>query len=203
MPFYPGTPPPEISPLCTIEEIGFAETNLKIYSHTGTHIDAPAHMFAGGKTLDQYDISYFCGSGLIIDCRSVEQITRDMVENKVNLSGSTPDYVILFTGWSEKWFSPLYYQDFPVMSDDCAEYIASLGGRGVGVDAISVDKVEAEVLHIHDILFKKEMIIIENLTNLDELYEKSHNTQGRFEFNAIPLKIKDIDGSPARAWAKI
>lgn len=37
-----------------MEKDGFRETLLEMYSHTGTHMDAPAHMLPKGRTLDDF-----------------------------------------------------------------------------------------------------------------------------------------------------
>jgi kynurenine formamidase len=52
MPVYPGTEPPEFLVPCTIAVDGFTEKKLTLYSHTGTHMDAPAHILEGAPTLD-------------------------------------------------------------------------------------------------------------------------------------------------------
>jgi len=52
MPVYPGTEPPRLEVGCSITEHGFAEKRLSFFSHTGTHIDAPSHLLAKGKSLD-------------------------------------------------------------------------------------------------------------------------------------------------------
>lgn len=51
MPVYPGTEPPVLSPANSYERDGFKETRLCMFSHTGTHIDPPAHLFAGKKNV--------------------------------------------------------------------------------------------------------------------------------------------------------
>lgn len=53
MPVYPGTDTPKFFPANSYKKDGFKETLLQMYTHTGTHMDPPAHLFAGGKTLDQ------------------------------------------------------------------------------------------------------------------------------------------------------
>jgi arylformamidase len=53
MPVYPGTESPEIVEACTITGHGFAEKRLRLFSHTGTHLDAPAHILSGAVTLDR------------------------------------------------------------------------------------------------------------------------------------------------------
>ena len=64
MPVYPGTEKPVLTTACTIETAGYRETLLHMYSHTGTHMDAPAHMIARGRTLDSYGVEKFVGPGL-------------------------------------------------------------------------------------------------------------------------------------------
>ena len=59
MPVFPGTPEVKISQFSTIEKDDFAEKEIQLATHIGTHMDAPAHMISGGKTLDQFLISYF------------------------------------------------------------------------------------------------------------------------------------------------
>ena len=54
MPVYPGTEPPRLTTACTVSQCGYRETLLHMYSHTGTHMDAPAHMMDGAPTLDSF-----------------------------------------------------------------------------------------------------------------------------------------------------
>ena len=54
MPVYPGTEPPRLESANTYEANGFKETLLTMSSHTGTHMDPPAHLFPGRTTLDQF-----------------------------------------------------------------------------------------------------------------------------------------------------
>lgn len=69
--------------------------------------------------------------------------------------------------------------------------------KALGFDSISVDKITDEALPNHKVLLKKEILIIENMTNLDKLVSK------KFELNCIPLKIENSDGSPIRAFARV
>ena len=59
MPVYPGTEQPLIVTGCSIEETGFLEKKITMYSHTGTHVDAPAHLLKEGKTLDMLPLNHF------------------------------------------------------------------------------------------------------------------------------------------------
>lgn len=69
MPVYPGTEGPIIKEICTMEAHGFREKLLTIYSHTGTHMDAPAHMLDKGKFLDEFHIDQFIGRALVLEIK--------------------------------------------------------------------------------------------------------------------------------------
>ena len=80
MPVYPGPEPPILEPANTYDRDGFRETKLSMYSHTGTHMDPPAHLFRDRTTLDAFPPEQFIGKALVIDCTSLkegEPITMD------------------------------------------------------------------------------------------------------------------------------
>lgn len=74
MPVYPGTEPPKLSPTSSYESDGFKETLLQMYTHTGTHMDPPAHIFSGRTTLDEFPVEQFTGKALVIDCRELKEL---------------------------------------------------------------------------------------------------------------------------------
>ena len=82
MPVYPGTEPPRLTAACTMEKDGFRETLLEMYSHTGTHMDAPAHMLPSGRTLDDFPAETFAGRGFVVDCRGAAEITLPMLRRQ-------------------------------------------------------------------------------------------------------------------------
>ena len=71
MPVYPGTDTPKFIPANSYEKDGFKETQLQMYTHTGTHMDPPAHLYAGRTTLDHFPADQFIGKALVIDCRKL------------------------------------------------------------------------------------------------------------------------------------
>lgn len=199
MPVYPGTEPPVFHTPCTIAEHGFTEMEIKLYTHTGTHLDSPAHLFQGGLTLDRLPASQFIGQGFILDCSGLprgEEIGLQQlvpVEDKLQAC----DFLLLYTGWSKKWGDNAYFQGYPVLSNEAAGYVTSFKCKGIGVDAISVDHVDSHELPVHHQILGSNMIIVENLTNLAGLVNQS------FTFCCFPLKIKAADGSPVRAVAVV
>lgn len=65
MPVYPGDPEASVELVHTLERDGWNMRRLEINSHDGTHVNAPAHMVAGGRTLDDYAPDDFCGPARI------------------------------------------------------------------------------------------------------------------------------------------
>ncbi|MBS4024637.1 MAG: cyclase family protein [Clostridia bacterium] len=197
MPVYPGTEQPQFITGCTIEEHGFKELEITMYSHTGTHIDSPAHLFHHGITLDFLPVEHFIGGGLVVDCSHLangEQISMKLLlPLKEELA--RVDFVLLYTGWGEKWGQQDYFIGFPGLTPEAAQFLTGFPLKGVGIDAISVELVTTGNLAVHQILLERNIIIIENLTNLDKLINRT------FAFSCLPLKIAGADGSPVRAVA--
>ncbi len=196
MPVYPGTEQPLFFNALNIEEDGFQEKKITFFSHTGTHLDAPAHIIKGGLTLDQLPVSYFYGPAFCLPVKndgtgiiSLEDIKR--YETEIDKS----DYLLIQTGWSKLWGRKSYFTGYPVLSERAAVWLTQKKLKGIGIDAISVDKAETEDFSLHHILLGNEMVLIENLNNLDMVSNK------QFYFSSFPLKIVESDGSPVRAVA--
>ena len=196
MPVYPGTTPPEYTDAFTVANDGFAEKMLHMLSHTGTHMDAPAHIIPTAKTLDQFPVSHYTGTARIVDVAQYagKEIPDTALTDEM-LQGT--DYLLLRSGWSAHWGNDAYMDGFPVMSEAFAAKVAASGIRGVGLDMISVDPVGSTVLPIHHILLGSGKVIIENLANLDQLPPKP------FRFTVLPLALVDADGSSVRAVAEV
>lgn len=185
---------PEIYNIATIEKDGFNEKSLNIYTHTGTHIDAPSHMINKGKTIDEFNINEFIGIAIIIDISSIKEVTLKEImkyEDKI----INCDFLILKTGYDKYWGTKEYFNNYPSLTEEAAKWICDFNLKGIGIDAISIDKFDSIDFEIHNIILSRGKLIIENLTNLDIINREE------FTLVATPLKIEDGDGSPVRAIA--
>jgi len=195
MPVYPGTTPPQITEVCRITRDGYREKKFDFYSHTGTHIDAPAHLFEYGQTLDTMPVDQFFGRATVLDVSHHPGRYIELSELSLPKDTTEVDFVIFYTGWYHKWGTTPFFTDFPVPSIKTAQYLAKLGIKGVGTDAISIDSAGATDYLIHKILLQNNILILENLTNLAGLVEQI------FTLCCWPLKIAEADGAPIRAVA--
>ena len=73
----------------------------------------------------------------------------------------------------------------------------SAGARLVGVDTVNIDDSRDPARPVHTLLLKNEVLIVENLTGLEQLYGKA------FRFFAVPWKAKKAASLPVRAFAEI
>lgn len=196
MTVYPGTPAPIIKDYSTIGKEGFAELLLTMVTHTGTHIDAPCHIIKGAKKLSDFPLVKFAGLAIVIDCEGNNEISLEILKSRENDINKV-EFVLFRSGWSRKWEEDDYFGKFPVLTNEAAQWLSGFDLKAVGFDYVSVDAMDASELPNHRILLSKEILIIENLTDLDKLPET------KFDFYAIPLKIENADGSPVRAFAEI
>jgi kynurenine formamidase len=200
MPVYPGTAGPRFAPANSYEADGFKETLMTMYTHTGTHMDPPAHLYPKGKTLDQLPITQFVGSALVIDCSELtegQRITMDHIDRQREKADEA-EFLLFYTGWDRYWGAEKYFGDYPCIDGDVADYLVNSHKKGIGLDTIGLDPIADASLTLHKKLLKaNDIFIIENLTNLHLLENEL------FTFCALPLKLRNADGSPVRAIAML
>jgi len=197
---YPGDPAVEVRPHATHDPDGFHVDAVRCGSHTGTHVDAPAHTEPDGRTLETYPIDRFVFDAVVADCRDLgarDPIPASRVPDGGAGADPDPDLVAFRTGWDTHWGTEASL-DHPYLSPAAADACADRG-LAVAVDALSPDPTptddagddEPTDFRIHHTLLGDDLLIIENLTNLGEVPE-------RFELRAYPMALGG-DGAPVRA----
>ncbi|NRB52485.1 MAG: cyclase family protein [Saprospiraceae bacterium] len=183
----------------TVETDGWNATTLHLYSHSGTHMDAPLHFGVSAQTIDEYPLSSLMGKAWVAridgDCTSRWIELKDLGEmvDKVERG----DSLLLQTGWSHRVQEASYRDALPRISDELATWCVERGVKILGVEPPSVANVNdlEELTRIHRILLLGGIVIVEGLCNLELLQGES------VFFMALPLKIKGGDGAPVRAIA--
>jgi len=194
MPVYPGTEPPVFSTGTSISAEGFVEKKITLFSHTGTHVDAPAHLIEGAMTLDELPLDQFIGKALVLGLEGCKGPVIGMKDlERFTDAVDAAEFVLIRTGWSRYWGTERYFQRFPVLSLEAARWLADFDLKGVGFDTISPDPMDTEDYPVHKAFMKRDTIIIENLAHLDLLPDSP------FLFSCLPIKFEDADGSPVRA----
>jgi kynurenine formamidase len=191
MPVYPSDTPVSLLQENYLEKDYHNNFRLQTGMHAGTHIDTPMHLTESTALIDSYPIDRFTGKGCLLDVRNQKYISY---QNSFSDSIKNNDIVLLFTGHSEFFGMPPYYQDNPVIDQNFAEFLIDKRVKIIGMDAPSPDRFPFD---IHKLLFKHGILIIENLTNLKMLLGCNS-----FEIFAFPLKMQ-ADSSPVRVVARV
>lgn len=161
-------------------------------------MDAPFHFDVNDQTVDEYEVKRFvCDSWVIpIDAHAKQKLKLEDLGVFADLIGKG-DGVVLQTGWSAFVNEDKYRTELPGIHEDLANCFVEKGINMLAVEPPSIADVMDldEVTKIHEILLGGDIIIVEGLTNLEALSKE------KVKLVALPLKIKDGDGAPARVIA--
>ncbi|WP_214480166.1 cyclase family protein [Bacillus sp. SM2101] len=184
MPVYKNTPSKQPS-LTTVTNDYITESRIDMDVHGGTHVDAPLHMINDGETIETISIEDLVGQCKVFDLTEVEdQITKKDIE-KFDIQEN--DFVIFKTKNS---YDEEFNFEFIFVNEEAATYLAEKGIKGVGVDALGIERSQPG--HpTHKTLFTNDVIIIEGL-RLKEI------AAGEYFMVAAPIKLQGCDAAPAR-----
>ena len=189
----------QISTFKQLEADGWNATTLNLYSHCGTHVDAPRHFLPQGPTLDQQSLEVCCGPARVLDLTPVSPAERIGPERLRRWADQIRpgDRLLLRTDWHLRLGSDEYRQSLPRISVELAEWLVARKVILLGVEPPSVADVNniEELTRVHQILLAGGILIVEGLANLNQL------RQEKVEFIALPLCIRGGDGCPVRAIA--
>jgi len=194
-PSYDRLPPCSIRPVLTLESDGLAVSLLALNSHGTTHLDAPSHCVAGGRTVDMLALSTCVGPARVIDLTHKlpgEPVdVRDLIEHSdIVVPGSR---VLLNLGWDKVFPDRRYYTDHPHITPGLAQWLAARQIALLGLD-IPTPNLNA-VIDVHRILLGAGIVVVESLAHLERLPATP------FLLIAAPLLVLGGDGAPVRAMA--
>lgn len=156
------------------------ETNVLINLHTGTHMDFPLHMIEGGKTSDTLDLMRLIRPVKVFDLTHVHEVIR--MEDIANLDIKEDDFVLFKT---QNSFEDTFNFKFVYLSESAASYLSKCQIKGVGIDALGIER-DQKGHPTHHILMDHDVIIIEGL-RLGEVPE------GNYMMYALPIKMKSVE----------
>ena len=209
---------------CSKEDLpegeGWAEENLKLSSHLGTHVDAPLHYGstcagAPSKTIDQIDLKDLYLDTVVLDFSekkgtgsaiTVEDLKRalDAIEYEIR----ERDAVLIRTDHDKYAINDPVKYNYPGLVKESASWLADQGALVGGTDALGWDrpfmvmlmefKATGDRSKIWDAHFAhrdKEFYVVQQLANLDKLPASGFKTA------FFPINIVGASAAPARAVA--
>lgn len=192
MAIYPGNP---LYQREIVQDVSLGDSatvsRIQMGTHTGTHIDAPLHVFTDGKSVDQIPLEQMNGHARLLDLRGIEQIG---VEQLKDSKLCADDIVLLKTDNTERFQGVHVLSDYTTLTYDAAEYLVEIGIKMVGIDYMSIERPRGRRIEgksIHRILLGEGIVIVEGLDLRDV-------DAGMYEMICCPLKLQGGDGAPVR-----
>lgn len=169
------------------------ESVITLGSHSGTHIDAPAHFMRGGKTIDQLPLTNFIGHCKVIDLTHVtESVTHDILaEKNEEISIDFNDIILLKTKNSKLSAIDTFDREFVYLHHSGARYLTEQKIKTVGIDYLGIERNQPD----HD----THLELMKNNTTIIEGLRLGCVDQGVYTLYCLPLCMIGLEAAPARA----
>lgn len=168
-------------------------TRLDFDVHSGTHIDAPLHFVAGGKTTSDLPLDVFMGKAVVLDF-SGQEVIRDTDLAARNIPDDCAIVLLKTENSRKQWYRHPFDTSFVAIDAGAAKWLVENGIRLIGIDGPSIQKYN-DPKDTHVILLQNEVVILEGL-NLEGVEE------GLYDLICLPISAADCEGVPARAILK-
>ncbi len=186
----------------------FGFSYYELLSHAGAHLDAPSRLLRDGPRPADIPLDNVFGWARRVDLQWHDRNTPITVADLENYKIRENEIVLLHVGYTgaegDDW------PQYPYLSAQAAQWLASTGIRALGTDMPSVGSLRAmadlmeknrppeEIWAAQVPFFQHEIPVIEGLVNLGAL-----EGEARIFFAAFPLPLTDRSGSPVRAVALV
>ncbi len=177
---YPGDLVPSFS---QADQGRYLISDIRLSTHTGTHIDAPAHYLRSGDTIDTIPLASLIGRCRVVDLSGSTPITAAALTGRLN----GVKRLLLRTRFSGQ---ETFAEDYPSLTPDAASAVTAAGIACIGIDSPSIESYTGDGT-VHRQLLGNGCLII-------ELLDLSGVEEGEYEMVALPLRLAGLDGSPAR-----
>jgi arylformamidase len=191
---WPGDPAVEVEPRKQISKGDPANVSeLRIGTHTGTHVDPPVHFVEGSAGIDRVPLDVLYGRALVADARGLKGPLGAAELDGLGIPDGT-ERVLLKSDNSEIWrrLPTTFPDEYVCLSAEGAKWVVAAGIRLIGVDFLSVEQKGADGHPAHVELLTNDVVIVEGL-DLGDI------APGEYTLACLPLRIEDGDGGPARA----
>ena len=171
------------------EQDRFRETSIILDTHSGTHIDAPAHFIKDGQSIEHIDLNKVIGPCKVLDLMHIAEAIK--AEDLQHVDIVAGDRLLFKTKNSLLAYDAPFEPNFIYVADDAARYLADKKIAAVGIDYLGIERNQpAHETHIT--LMNAGIVIIEGL-------RLAPINPGSYMLYCLPLALQGLEGAPARA----
>lgn len=193
LPVWPGDPTVMLERVSKMEEGEHNNVSkMAMSAHTGTHVDAPYHFIADGKTIERLDLNTLIGPAQVVELPAECSLIGAEDLKQAGIEPGT-ERVLLKTSNNRYWAQAglPFQRDFTAVAPDGAAWLVQQGVKLIGIDYFSIAPF-GDSIPTHRTLLGAEMVILEGI-NLSKVQA------GKYQLYCLPLKLGGSDGAPARA----
>ena len=181
----------ELEAVLTVARDEAAVSRLCLGTHTGTHVDPPSHFIEGGASAHELPLDAMIGPCVVRRFDERFEITAAHLDAARIPDGTTR--LLLATPSAALWDSPKFHTNYTGLSLDGAAWCVRRGIKLVGIDYLSIERVDSPTAwQTHITLLTASIVILEGL-------DLRSVPEGEYTLVCLPLKLQGGDGAPARA----
>jgi arylformamidase len=173
----------------TYQKDNVLESIITLGSHTGTHIDAPAHFLESGKLSGSISLDTLIGPCQVLDLTHIKDSIKDKDLEKININKK--DIILFKTLNSFYNNTENFNKNFIYIDSSGASYLAKQKIKTIGIDYLGLERNQPEH-NTHKIFFNNNITVIEGL-RLGKV------NPGAYTLLCLPVALCDTDAAPARA----
>ncbi|HZW61997.1 MAG TPA: cyclase family protein [Candidatus Babeliales bacterium] len=174
----------------TFEKDNFCESTITLGSHSGTHIDAPAHFLPDGETIEKFPLGLLIGECHVLDLTQVSEYISE--GDLAYYDVIKENRIILFkTSNSQTAVNQPFDSSFIYLTASAAQYLVEHSVKAVGIDYLGIERNQPNH-ETHKILMQNGIPIIEGL-------RLQHVQPGTYFLWCLPLLVEGLEAAPARA----
>lgn len=191
VPLYPGDARLEVEQVGRLAQGDISNVSrLSCSTHTGTHVDAPAHFLDGAPGVDAVPLDALIGPAYVVDATAAHGPLDAAAVAGLDLPPDA-ERLLFRTRNSRLWDEPRFVEDFVAFTGDGAQALVDRGVRLVGIDYLSIAPYD-DPAPAHLALLRAGVVIVETL-------DLRGADPGTYHLTCLPLRLAGVDGSPARA----
>lgn len=169
---------------------------IDMVANTGTYIDSPFHRYPDGKDLSELPLTSLANLDCLI--ARIDPASGPAI-NVLPISAADVrgKAVLVHTDWARHWRTDGYFEGFPHLTGQLAQWLRDAGAALVGIDSHNIDGTATGERPVHSTLLGAGIPIVEHLCGLEGVPERGA------KFFAVPVKVKGFGTFPVRAFAAV